>query len=131
MRMPKSIATVKRQIEAKIRSLGEAGIFMSGSFIEKRWKCAKPDCICNRTGKKHTAYAVTSKVKGKTKSIYVPVDKAEEVRKWVLEYRRIQKVLKEINALAEQLIRLQVPTARAASRRKKSLESTTPTSSIS
>ena len=131
MRMPKSIATVKRQIEAKIRSLGEAGIFMSGSFIEKRWRCAKPDCICNRTGKKHTAYAVTSKIKGKTKSIYVPVDQAEEVRKWVLEYKRIQKVLKEINALAEQLIRLQVPTARAASRRKKSLESTTPTSSIS
>lgn len=131
MRMPKSIATTKRQIEAKIRSLGEAGIFMSGSFIEKRWKCAKPDCICNRTGKKHTAYAVTSKVKGKTKSIYVPVDQAEEVRKWVLEYKRIQKVLKEINALAEQLIRLQVPTARAASRRKKSLESTTPTSSRS
>ncbi len=131
MRIPKSIATVKRQIEAKIRSLGEAGIFMSGSFIEKRWKCAKPDCICNRTGKKHTAYAVTSKVKRQTKSIYVPADKAEEVRKWVLEYKRIQKVLKEINALAEQLIRLQVPTARAASRRKKSLESTTPTSSIS
>ena len=131
MRMPKSIATVKRQIEAKIRSLGEAGIFMSGSFIEKRWKCAKPDCICNRTGKKHTAYAVTSKVKGKTKSIYVPVNQAEEVRKWVLEYKRIQKVLKEINVLAEQLIRLQVPTALAASRRRKSLESTTPTSSRS
>ena len=131
MRMPKSIATTRRQIEAKIRSLGEAGLFMSGSFIEKRWKCAKPDCICNRTGKKHTAYAVTSKVKGKTKSIYVPVNQAEEVRKWVLEYRRIQKVMKEINALAEQLIRLQVPAALAARRRKKSLESTTPTSSIS
>ena len=131
MRMPKSIATVKRQIEAKIRSLGEAGIFMSGSFIEKRWKCAKPDCICNRTGKKHTAYAVTSKVKGKTKSVYVPVAQAEEVKQWVLEYKRIQKILKEINALAELLIRLQVPAALAASRRKKSLESTTPTSSIS
>ena len=129
MRMPKSIATVKRQIEAKIRSLGETGIFMSGSFIEKRWKCAKPDCICNRTGKKHTAYAVTSKVKGKTKSIYVPVDQAEEVRQWVQEYKRIQKVLKEINALAEQLIRLQVPAALAARRRKKSLESTAQTSS--
>lgn len=131
MRMPKSAATVKRQIEAKIRSLGEAGIFMSGSFIEKRWRCAKPDCICNRTGKKHTAYAVTSKVKGKTKSIYVPVAQAEEVKQWVLEYKRIQKILKEVNALAELLIRLQAPTALAASRRKKSLESTTPTSSIS
>ncbi len=131
MRMPKSINTVRRQIEAKIRSLGEAGVFMSGSFIEKRWKCAKPDCICNRTGKKHTAYAVTSKVKGKTKSVYVPVGMAEEVKGWVREYKRIQKTMKEVNALAEQLIRLQVPVARAGRQRKRSLESTTATSSES
>ena len=131
MRMPKSVNTVRRQIEAKIRSLGEAGVFMSGSFIEKRWKCAKPDCICNRTGKKHTAYAVTSKVKGKTKSVYVPVGMAEEVKGWVREYKRIQKTMKEVNALAEQLIRLQVPVARARRQRKRSLESTTATSSES
>ena len=131
MRMPKSVNTVRRQIEAKIRSLGEAGVFMSGSFIEKRWKCAKPDCICNRTGKKHTAYAVTSKVKGKTKSVYVPVGMAEEVKGWVREYKRIQKTIREINMLAEQLIRLQVPVARAEARRRRSLESTTATSSES
>ena len=131
MRMPKSVNTVRRQIEAKIRSLGEAGVFMSGSFIEKRRKCAKPDCICNRTGKKHTAYAVTSKVKGKTKSVYVPVGMAEEVKGWVREYKRIQKTMKEVNALAEQLIRLQVPVARAGRQRKRSLESTTATSSES
>ena len=131
MRMPKSVNTVRRQIEAKIRSLGETGVFMSGSFIEKRWKCAKPDCICNRTGKKHTAYAVTSKVKGKTKSVYVPVGMAEEVKGWVREYKRIQKTMKEVNALAEQLIRLQVPVARAGRQRKRSLESTTATSSES
>ena len=131
MRMPKSVNTVRRQIEAKIRSLGEAGVFMSGSFIEKRWKCAKPDCICNRTGKKHTAYAVTSKVKGKTKSVYVPVSMAEEVKGWVKEYKRIQKTIREINMLAEQLIRLHVPVARAEARRRRSLESTTATSSES
>ena len=131
MRMPKSINTVKRQIAAKIRSLGEAGTFIQGSFIERRWKCARPDCICNRTGKKHTAYAVTGKVDGKTRGIYVPVGMADEVRGWVKEHRRIQKVMKEISALAEQLIRLQVPVARAESRRRRSLESTTATSSES
>ena len=129
MRMPKSINTVKRQIAAKIRSLGEAGTFMPGSFVEKRWRCAKPECICNRTGKKHTAFAVTGKVKGRTKSVYVPVGMADEVKGWVKEYRRVQKIIKEIGALAEQLIRLQVPTGLAASRRKRSLESSTATSS--
>ena len=127
--MPKSINTVRRQIAAKIRSLGEAGTFMPGSFVEKRWRCAKPDCICNRTGKKHTAFAVTSKVKGRTKSVYVPVGMAEEVKGWVKEYRRVQKTMKEIGALAEQLIRLEVPAGLAAARRKRSLESSTATSS--
>ena len=127
--MPKSINTVRRQIAAKIRSLGEAGTFMPGSFVEKRWRCAKPDCICNRTGKKHTAFAVTSKVKGRTKSVYVPVGMAEEVKGWVKEYRRVQRTMKEIGALAEQLIRLEVPTGLAAARRKRSLESSTATSS--
>ena len=127
--MPKSINTVKRQIAAKIRTLGEAGTFMPGSFVEKRWRCAKPECICNRTGKKHTAFAVTGKVKGRTKSVYVPVGMADEVKGWVKEYRRVQKTIKEIGALAEQLIRLQVPTGLAASRRKRSLESSTATSS--
>ena len=132
MRMPKSESTVRRQIVAKIRSLGEAGMFMPGSFIEKRWKCAKPECLCNRTGKKHTAYAVTGKVKGKTRSIYVPVGMAEEVKGWVKEYRRIQKVIKEIGLLAEHLIRLQVPTRLATARRRRALASeTTPTSSES
>lgn len=129
MRMPKSINTVKRQIAAKIRTLGEAGTFMPGSFVEKRWRCAKPECICNRTGKKHTAFAVTGKVKGRTKSVYVPVGMADEVKGWVKEYRRVQKIIKEIGALAEQLIRLQVPTGLAASRRRRSLESSTATSS--
>jgi len=131
MRMPKSINTLKRQIDAKIKSLGEAGTFMSGSLIQKRWKCAKPDCICNRTGKLHTGYAVTSKVKGKTRSVYVPVSMVDEVKGWVKEYKRVQKVMKEINALAEQVIRLQVPVARAESQRKRSLTSTTQTSSES
>jgi len=131
MRMPKSINTLERQIDAKIKSLGEAGRFMSGSLVQKRWKCAKPDCICNRTGKLHTGYAVTSKVKGKTRSVYVPVAMVEEVKGWVKEYKRVQKLMKEINALAEQIIRLQVPVARAASRREKSLGSTAPSSSKS
>ena len=123
--MPKSISTVKRQIAAKIRSLGEAGMFMPGSFVQKRWKCARPECLCNRTGKKHTAYAVTGKVNGRTKSVYVPVGMAEEVKGWIKEYRRIQKVIKEIGLLAEHLIRLQVPTRLATARRSKALASET------
>ena len=101
---------------------------MAGSLVEKRWRCAKPDCICRRTGKLHTAHAVTSKVGGKTRNVYVPVGMVEEVRGWTREYKRVQKILKEVSAMAEQLVKMAVPVARAAGRRKKNLESTTGTS---
>ncbi len=91
---------------------------MAGSLVEKRWRCAKPDCICRRTGKLHAAHAVTSKVGGKTRNVYVPVGMMEEVRGWTREYKRVQKILKEVSAMAEQLVKMAVPVARAAGRRK-------------
>ena len=97
---------------------------MKSGDDRKRWKCAKPECLCNRTGKKHMAYAVTSRGEnGRTRSVYVPVGMADEVKEWVKEYRRLQKTIKQISALAEQAIRLHVPVARAGRRRKQNLES--------
>ena len=50
IKMPKSINTLKHQVDIKIKSLARTGTFMSGSLVQNRWKCAKSDCISNRTG---------------------------------------------------------------------------------
>lgn len=129
MEMPESIETLKTRMRAKIKALGNAGLFMSGTFVRKRRRCGNPACACAKGGEAHPAYAVTSKVAGKTKAVYVPVDMAEEVEQWTREYKRIKKLMKEIDGLAEKVIRLHVPRARAVKRRNASLASTTGTSS--
>jgi hypothetical protein len=131
MEMPESIDTLKVQMRAKIKALGKAGLFMSGTFVRKRRKCGNPACACANGGELHPACAVTSKVSGKTKAIYIPVDMADEVKEWTNEHKRIKKLLKEIDVLAEKVIRLHVPRARAAKRRSASLASTTETLSES
>jgi len=129
MEMPESVDTLKAQMHAKIKALGKAGLFMSGTFVRKRRRCGNPACACAKGGESHVAYAVTSKVAGKTKAIYIPVDLAEAVEQWTNEYKHIKKLMKEIDMLAERVIRLHVPRARAVKRRNASLASTTETSS--
>jgi hypothetical protein len=129
MEMPESVDTLKARMHAKIRALGKAGLFLSGTFVRKRRRCGNPACACANGGEPHSAYAVTSKVAGKTKAIYIPVGLADEVEQWTNEYKRIKKLMKEIDELAERVIRLHVPRARAAKRRNAILASTTETSS--
>jgi hypothetical protein len=70
---------------------------------------------------------LTSKVRKKTKVVYVPVDMVEEVGTWVQERRRIKRLLVEMDALAEQLIRSHVRASRAAARNRARLVATRPT----
>ena len=114
-----SINVLKMRVRAKIKELGNAKPFISGSFIRTSRKCGNPNCQCANGGPKHPCYMLSSKVKGKTKGIYVPVALAEEVESWVREHQRIKKILKEIDGMNEQIIRMYVTTSRAVSKNRK------------
>ena len=118
---------LEERIRARIRRLGECSVSISGSLAEISRRCGRPNCRCaTERAARHSAHLLNSKVKGKTRSVYVPVDMVEEVSGWIQERRRIQCLLKEIDQLAEQLIRLHVPTGRAANRNLARLKSTPP-----
>ncbi|OGV71292.1 MAG: hypothetical protein A3K19_26105 [Lentisphaerae bacterium RIFOXYB12_FULL_65_16] len=68
-------------------------------------------------------------MKKKTKVVYVPVDMVKEVGNWVQERRRIKRLLAEMDALAEQMIRSHVGASRAVGRNRARLAATLPTSS--
>lgn len=106
-----SIENLKAQMHAKIRLIGQSGPFMAGTFVRK-------------ANNGSVAYTVTSKVVGKTKSIYVPVDMAEEVEKWTKEYKKVKRLLKEINAIGEQIIKTYGAKKRAGSRKSRNQGST-------
>jgi hypothetical protein len=48
---------------------------------------------------------LTRKVAGKTLCTYVPVGLEAEARSWVLEYKRLKSLIKEITALSESIAR--------------------------
>lgn len=103
-----SEATLRSHIQTRIRELGEMGLFISGSFVHTGRKCGSKTCACASGGPKHPCCLLTSKVAGKTKSVYVPVDMAEEVEQWVAEHKRLKRLLEDINELGERLIRIHV-----------------------
>jgi len=119
---------IEQRIRARIRRLGECSVSISGSLAGISRSCGRPNCRCatDRTAR-HPAHLLNSKVRGRTKSVYVPVDLVKEVEGWIRERRKIRSLLKEIDELAEQLIRLHVPASRAASRNLARLKSAPPT----
>ena len=114
-----SINVLKMRVRAKIKELGNAKPFVSGSFIRTSRKCGNPNCQCANGGPKHPCCMLSSKVKGKTKGIYIPVAIADEVESWVKEHQRIKKILKEIDGMNEQIIRMYVTTSRAVNKNRK------------
>lgn len=111
-----SEATLRAKIKAEIKELGKAGMFISGSFMRTERKCGSKKCTCATGGAKHPCCLLTSKVSGKTKAVYIPVDMADEVEGWVAEHRRIKMILKEIDELGERLIKIHVSSKRRRER---------------
>ena len=48
---------------------------------------------------------MTFKEGGKTRSLNLPVELADEVRRWAAEGRRLRRLMKEVNQLGVALIR--------------------------
>ena len=105
--------TLRASMKARIRELGELPLFMSGTFVHTERKCGSPTCECANGGRKHPCFLLTRKVAGKTKSVYVPVDLAEEAGGWAETYRRMKGILKEVDRLGEEIIRHHVASRRA------------------
>lgn len=61
-----------------------------------------------RGGPKHAAQHGTFKERGRSRSVYVPLDLLPEVRTWIEAHRRLKQLLHEINQLTLALIRTHV-----------------------
>ena len=107
-----STAVLESRRDARIRELASVGPLLQGSLTRIRVRCGNPNCRCAR-GEKHQSHILTKKVRGKTKSLYVPVDMVEEVRGWIEEHRRVKLLLKEISELNEKIVRGHVATRRS------------------
>ena len=93
-----------RKREASLKKLVDVGPIVRGSLV-------------TAPRGNHVAHQLTVSVDGKTRTVYVPVDMVEEVKEWIRNYRRMQRIVKEVSKLSMAIIHCHVPESRVADRR--------------
>mgnify|MGYP006893484364 CR=1 FL=1 len=104
---PKNRFVTRR--EAILRQIAGIGPFIEGTLV----KLPRKDC-------RHVAHRLTSKVKGKTRAVYVPLDRVQDVEAWTKEYKRLKQLIRSVTAAALGELRNHVRSRRASSAAPKS-----------
>ena len=102
-RIPPNRHTTRRAaVLAKIARLGP---FMECHLSQfKRPGCPQP------------GWHLTFKQKGKTRTVYVPMDLVAEVKQWTQNYQQLKKLIRQVTRCSLALIRGHVANRRAAER---------------
>lgn len=114
MRVPEHPTLIRRMLNSRLNQLSTDKPILAASLAQITKHCGRQACHCRQGGALHTAWHLTYKVKGKTRTVYVPVDLLDEVRSWLQEHKRLKTLLTEIHELTVGLIR----THAAATKRK-------------
>ncbi len=104
MRSYRHPGNIRRMLAARLKGVVATKPVLAASLVSVRRVCGQPTCHCHR-GEKHLAHQLTYQVRGKTHTVYVPVDFTEEVRSWIEEHRRLKRLLREITQLSLALVR--------------------------
>lgn len=108
---------LEMRIESRLKRLRECKPMIAGSLGKISRKCGNPNCKCAQ-GEKHIGWKLTWKEKAVTRSLYVPIDLVEEVQNWVNEYKKIQKIIKEVTEFQKKIIKTHVQTKRAKAKNR-------------
>jgi hypothetical protein len=88
-----------------LKQIGQIGPFVEGTLSEYK-----------RAGRKASSWHLTYKIKGKTHTVYVPVDMVEEVRQWTEEYKRLKQLIRKETKQSLAIIHRYTASRRAANR---------------
>jgi len=109
MRVPGHPTLVRRMLDRRLKQFVPAGPILAASLMQVNKRCGQPSCSCHHGGPLHQAHHLTFRDGGKTRTVYVPQDLLEEVRKWVRESQRLKTLIHEVSQLSLALIKGHVP----------------------
>lgn len=101
----KPTVELEAQRAVLLRHLKQAGPLVEGSIAMVARKCGSPSCPCAQGIVKHQAMILCKKINGRSVATYVPKALWSQVRAWNREHKKIKRVLKDLSAIGEQLIR--------------------------
>lgn len=90
---------------ATLRQIAQVGPFLEGSLSAfQRPGCAQP------------GWHLTFKQRGRTRTLYVPMELLAEVQLWLRNYRQLKRLIRQVTRHSRALIHSHVADRRAASR---------------
>ena len=92
-----------------MRQIASIGPFIEGTLV----KLPRKDC-------RHVAHRLTFKVQGKTRAVYVPLDRVKDVETWTREYKRLKELIRSVTRASLGELRNHVRSRRASSAGQKS-----------
>ena len=111
-RFTRTASWLTRRRDGLLRRLRATAPFINGSPVLIARTCGNSaHCRCSR-GRKHVSTYLTYTVRGKTQTIYIPVDLERDVRRWSAEYKKLKQLIREICDVQKTLIRQHVPERR-------------------
>jgi hypothetical protein len=96
---PVSTTLLVQRRDAWLAKLGQLGPMTRGSLVTARRG-------------NHIAHQLTVSVKGKTHTVYVPPGMVAEVREWIANRKRMERILREVSKLNMAIIHRHVPESR-------------------
>lgn len=110
MTTAKSLQNRHHKLQASyLDKIAQIGPFVEGTLSEYK-----------RAGRKASSWHLTYKIKGKTQTVYVPVDMVEEVRQWTEQYRELKQLIRKETKQSLAIIHRHVASRRAANRSRAS-----------
>lgn len=100
--------------EAALREMKGVGVFMEGTLSKFL-----------RAGRRTPGWQVTFKQKGKTRTVYVPLELVPEVQAWTREYKRLKRLIRKVTAQSLAIVRRHGAVHRAAKRARRPMRRTT------
>jgi hypothetical protein len=90
---------------AALRQIAQLGPFLEGSLSPFR----RPGCT-------QPGWHLTFKQRGRTHTLYVPMELVAEVKQWTLNYRQLKRLIRQVTRHSRALIHGHVANRQAASR---------------
>jgi hypothetical protein len=98
-----------RARQSALRQIAQLGPFVEGSLSAfKRPGCTQP------------GWHLTFKARGRTRTLYVPMELVASAKQWTRNYRHLKRLIRQVTRHSRALIRSHVANRRAASRAKAS-----------
>jgi hypothetical protein len=97
VKLPKARGVLRRMSQARLRRLRRIGPCLAGSLVRQPG---------------HRSRYLTDKVRGKTRTLYIPLDLLDEVRRWNDHFKEARKLLQELTAVQRALLVAEIEARR-------------------